>query len=250
MPIVKKEANLSQKVDFLPNPWYNTIRMGEDLPPSSTLPQLSVELPYESRDLELVAGRPTARQMKRAVARVQLLRLAMRGMNAKQAAQAVGLPESTVLLHYRDPEFQEEVMKRVSGALGSSDANFKGKVKTLHERIEEQAEASFQDLVEMLENEKLPLHLRARINQDFLDRCQASQKENTLNVKGLTIDPNQLIVAAQVAMEIDQRRQSPCERSEPSLPPDDFPSPVHPPSSTISSLKAEVVPIEAGRGKR
>ena len=160
-----------------------------------------------ARDLNLIADRPHARVLKQAVNRAQLLRLAMRGITAKTAAKILGVGESVALFHYRDPEFQKEVMRRVSGALQTGDGLFVEKAKTLHERLQEQAERSFEDLIKMLEDDRLQPHLRVKINQDFLDRCSDSQKEATLNHKTVPLDPNQLALAAQTAVEMDLRRE-------------------------------------------
>lgn len=128
----------------------------------------------------------------------------MRGMNASEAAKALGIGHAIALHHYKDPKFQEEVMRRVSSVFGVMDKNFNTKVLSLTERIQQQAEKSFEDLVNMLEDDKLSAHLRVKINQDFLDRCEDTKKEAgvTNNVK---IDAGQLLIAAQVALEMDPR---------------------------------------------
>jgi len=163
---------------------------------------LSLEI--NDRDLELISGPPTARQLKQSVDRVQLLRMAMRGLNASEAAKALGIGKEVALHHYRSPDFQKEVMTRVSNVFGSLDTAYNNRVLTLTERIQAQAEKSFEDLVQMLEDDKLPLHLRVKVNQDFLDRCEDTKKESqvTNNVK---IDASQLLIAAQVALEMDPR---------------------------------------------
>lgn len=218
--------------------------------PSGTTSSGFLSVDITSDDMELVAGRATARSMKMAVDRVKLLRLAMRGLTAKQAAQALGVGEAVAMHHYRDPVFQKTVMERVSKVFGEGDNLFKGRVKTLHERIQEQAERSFEGLVEMLEKDSLPDSIRMKIHQDFLDRSPDSQKEGTLNLK-MPIDAVQLSLAAQVALELDSKRQS--------VPPStigrvvghsDSPPPPPPPPEEETSTRVEMTKVVEIGGRR
>jgi len=75
--------------------------------------------------------------------------------------------------------------------------------RSFHEKLEEQAHKSFEDLVQMLGNPTLQPALRAKINLSFLDRHPESQEGNIRTHK---IDPQALMLAAAVAREMDLKR--------------------------------------------
>jgi len=137
------------------------------------------------------------------VNRIQLLRCAMKGMDAVQAAAVVGLHPQTVRSYYEDPSFREAVRMKVDLALGGVDKAYAKRRKTLHEMIDEQAERSFVDLVTMLEDPELPAHHRIKINQDFLNRSAESMQKTA--IAHAKLDPEQLLAAAKAANEMDKR---------------------------------------------
>lgn len=141
------------------------------------------------------------RLLKQAVLRRQLLRLAMKGVDATQAARIVGCSKWTTREIYREPRFRQEVMGKVEGAFADIDHIFREKKKSLHERIDEQAERSFEGLVSLLDDTDTSNHLKAKIHMDFLDRSAESQKQTVVNHARL--DPQQLIAAARTAVEMD-----------------------------------------------
>ncbi len=141
------------------------------------------------------------KQMSTAVRRQLLLRLAMKGLSAKDAAPLVGCSVACARMVYADPVFRRDVDKMVQGAFADIDSRFIEKKKTLHERLEEQAEESFSDLVNMLRDENLLPSLRVKINQDFLNRSQQTMAQTQVNHAKMT--PEMLIRAASVAREIE-----------------------------------------------
>lgn len=160
-----------------------------------------LSLDFSDRDLSILEE-PTARQLRRSVLRVQLLRLAQRGLKAKQAAQALNIPESQALTHYRDPLFQKEVMLRVSTVFSGSDNEFASRALTLHEKIQQQAEKSFDELARLLQEDVLPTSLKVKVHQDFLNRSEESQPMTKVTHSGMPFDAEKLAIAAVAAEEI------------------------------------------------
>lgn len=134
------------------------------------------------------------------VLRMALLRLAMKGVTAKKAAEILGCNPSTARTHYADPTFKRAVYEKVREAFGEIDEAFETASKTLHERIQEQALKSFQDLVALLERNDLGHAHRIKINQDFLNRCEESQP---LAKHTTQLEPAALARASQVAREME-----------------------------------------------
>lgn len=139
------------------------------------------------------------RLLTTSVVKIQLLRLAMRGFNATEAAKVVGVSAQTARSHYADPEFRSAVAAKVDAAFADIDEAFVRKRKSLHEMIEEQAYRSCEDLIEMLDSPDLHPSLRAKINQDFLDRVE----ESATVQRAVKLEPADLRRAAQVAEEMD-----------------------------------------------
>lgn len=139
------------------------------------------------------------------VTRVQLVRYAMRGMNATEAAKLAGISEATARRHYADPEFRRLVVGRVDRAWVGSDASFNERTKSLAEKIEEQAAKSFDSLVQMLDPDTnggvgISDNLKFRIHTTFLDRHSETAQISKGQFK---IDPLQMMHAAGVAAEMD-----------------------------------------------
>lgn len=144
------------------------------------------------------------RLLSSSVKRVQLQRLAMRGLSAKQSAKLLGISHATAQAHYRDPDFRRAVLNKVDLAFIDSDAAFVERTKTLAERLEEQAMKSFEELQEMLKPDgefgEIPIHIRHKINEGFLDRHASTA---TVQKNHLTMDPVMLKRAAIAANEMD-----------------------------------------------
>ncbi len=153
-------------------------------------------------DLQFVSGPPTARNLRSAVQRIQLKRLAMRGLNAKQAAQALGCGIEAARRYYRDPEFRREVLSCVNGAFEDVDAAFTQEKVSLHERLGDVAEKSFEILERLLEDPETQVHHKIKIAQDFMDRNPESQAGHVVRT-GAISDPDTLAVAARTAREVE-----------------------------------------------
>lgn len=150
------------------------------------------------------AGELQTRLLRTSVVRTQLVRYAMRGMNASEAAKVVGIHPSTARMHYADPDFRKAVLGKVDAAFAGTDAAFLERTKSLTERLEEQAAKSFEELQEMLVPEgkfgTIAAGLRYRVHKDFLDRHAETAPVSRVQVK---LDPMQLKVAAVAAAEMD-----------------------------------------------
>lgn len=135
------------------------------------------------------------------VLRAQLLRLATRGLNAREAAQIVGYAHHTVQKYYREPDFQATVRRRVEHALGDGDERVLEQRMTLADRLRQKSETAFTVLCEMLDDPATHPGYRMKIAQDFLDRNEETQGGSIVTRR--TVDPEQLRHAAQVAAEMD-----------------------------------------------
>lgn len=163
---------------------------------------------FTSEDFCFVDPAPTARALRDSVIRVQLLRLAMRGMRAKDAMRAVGCSEAVARRHYADREFQREVHRRISKAFADSDTQFMYEQKNLGDLIEGQAYSSFHELVKMLDGEygTLRPETRMKIHQDFLNRTADSRQQAAVVH---TWDADALRIAAKTATEMDTSMSTP-----------------------------------------
>jgi hypothetical protein len=143
------------------------------------------------------------RLLTQAVRRAQLARLAIRGVNAKRAAEILGCSHAVVREVYSDPSFRRGVVGRVDDAFADTDEAFAAKKRTLVERVEEKAEVAFEILCAMLEDDKTTPGHRIRIAQDLLDRHAETAPINRQHFK---IDPLELVRASAVAREMDNER--------------------------------------------
>lgn len=143
-----------------------------------------------------------SRLLKTEIAKLQILRLAMEGKTATEAAKVMGLSAETVRGYYRDPEFRLAARKKVEAAFADVDGAFRERRKTLHEMLEEQAYRSCEDLIEMLNSDDAPLlpSLKVKIHQDFMNRVNDSKP---LSGAVMKLDPAELRHAANVAAEMD-----------------------------------------------
>jgi len=141
------------------------------------------------------------RLLRTSVTKIQLVRLAMKGLNATQAAKVVGISKETARAYYAEADFRKEVLSRVDAAFVDIDSAFCSKRKSLHEMLEEQAYKSCEDLVAMLENPDIHPSLRVKINQDFLNRVEDTAQ---FSKQPYRMDAADLQHAAKVAMEVDK----------------------------------------------
>jgi hypothetical protein len=150
--------------------------------------------------------------LKQQVTRIKLKRLAMRGLNAKEASKLVGICAQTAGAIYRDPEFRKEVTASLEGVFDEIDGDFKVKQKTLHEMLEEQALESFNDLVRMLKQGDLNPSLKVRVHQDFMDRAAETAKHSPKSSSAPNLDAEDLARAVQAAREMDEARSTKLRR--------------------------------------
>ena len=155
---------------------------------------MEVDLPLEALELR-------DRLLTTSVTRVQLLRLAMKGLNATQAAKVVNCSPETARQHYADPEFRRAVLARVNEAFEGIDASFRERKATLHELLEEQAYKSCIELIDMVKDDSLHPSLRVKIHHDFLNRVEESAQQTKHSYK---LEPTDLRMAAKTAEEMDK----------------------------------------------
>lgn len=163
---------------------------------------LALHLPS---DLALPASSPApqTRLLKTAITRAQLLRLALRGLNARQASEALSISVYSARSHYADPSFRSQVMTRVEGSLAYADEKFDAQAKTLHAKLAEAGERAFDELVDMLGTKTTPLGLRVKIGLEMMDRhpeLSATRKSEVHHTHALTA--GDLALAARTASEM------------------------------------------------
>jgi hypothetical protein len=123
------------------------------------------------------------RLVTQAVRRAKLLRCALRGVNAKDAARVVGCSHATAMTVYSDPSFQRRVHEQLEGVFEGVDAGFIDRQMSLHERIEQKAKDAFKVLADMLDNNATPPHLRAKVAMDMLDRNPETQAGHSVTTR-------------------------------------------------------------------
>ena len=141
------------------------------------------------------------RRMDTAVLREHLVRTAARGLNARQAAEALGATYQTVLSIYRDPNFRKRVSGRLAQAFEGVDEATEARILTLHEQMQVKGQIAFDVLVGMLEDHEQRPELRAKIALEFLDRQPDTMAGHI--VRHERFDPTALALAAQAATEMD-----------------------------------------------
>jgi len=154
----------------------------------------------EQADLNLDGLEVRDRLLTTSVTKAQLLRLAMKGLNATQAAKVVGCSAETARSHYATPDFRRAVLAKVEEAFEGIDLAFAERRKDLHQMLEEQAYSSCEELIAMVGNPDLHPSLKVKIHQDFLNRVEDSAQQTKHSYK---MDANDLRQAAQVAKEMD-----------------------------------------------
>jgi hypothetical protein len=147
-------------------------------------------------EVELVRDR----LLTTSVTKAQLLRLAMKGLNATEASKIVGCSAETARSHYANPEFRRAVLGKVEAAFEGIDKAFEDRRKGLHEMLEEQALKSCEDLIELVQDPNLHPSLKVKIHQDFLNRVEDSAQQTKHSYK---MDATDLRHAAKVAQEMD-----------------------------------------------
>lgn len=160
---------------------------------------MTVELPSSMPVGQVEVATPSQGQLRQAVRRAHLLRLAMKGLNATEAAQVVGCAPETARAVYSDVEFRKAVLGGMERVFEGIDSEFVRRKASLHEMLEEQAYSSFTALQELLQEDIHP-GLKVKIHQDFMDRCPETQSQRTATLK---FDPEQLALAARAAREMD-----------------------------------------------
>lgn len=143
--------------------------------------------------------------LKGLVLRQQLIRLAMKGLNATRAAALVGCGKDTARGVYRDPDFRKEVLSRVDGAFVDVDNLFVETRKSIHERLAEKAEKAFDVLCDMLDSEETMPSIRMKVAHDILDRNPETQAGHTVTRLNPALGSESLVQAARIAREMDEK---------------------------------------------
>lgn len=135
--------------------------------------------------------------------RARLLRLAANGVNAKRAAELIGVGHQTVLKEYQDPEFRRQVVRLVESAFEDVDSNFEQMQLSLHDRIRLKSEEAFQTLCELMDSKDTHEAVRMKIAQDILDRNPETQAGHTVTHNSIA-EVEELRRAAVAAREMDK----------------------------------------------
>lgn len=151
-----------------------------------------------------------------AVQRAKLKRLAMKGVNAKQAAKLVGLCKETVQAIYRDEGFKRDVLAAVNEAFDEVDDQFRMKQRTIHEEMEMLALDAFDKLKSYIteESNNITDYQRAKLCEGVLDRNLATSKVNrSMTLPTPQLQADTLARAAQVGEEMQQNLQRKLNRA-------------------------------------
>lgn len=142
------------------------------------------------------------KRLPQSTRRMKLLRLAALGLNAKRAAEILGIDVQTVRREYRDPEFKKLALMRLEEAFEGVDEKFEGELLSLHDQIQIKGQEAFDTLCHLLGDKDAPSAVRARIAMDILDRNPNTQAGSIVR-HGTLIDADQLSKAARVAEEMN-----------------------------------------------
>lgn len=146
--------------------------------------------------------------LRREVQRRQILRLALRGFTAKQTSEALGIGYYTVRAWYSEPQFRQQVLSKVEGALAYADELFQKQSKTLHAKIAERSEKAFDKLCEMMDSPGTSDSLKFRICDSFLDRNPEASKHSAVDHTGQVdhrFSTEELALAARAAEEMNSK---------------------------------------------
>jgi len=157
-------------------------------------------LPLKAAELSDYDGL-VERLMTSSVLRAQLLRLAVRGCSATEAARVLKCHPQTAMKIYADPDFRKAAIRKLDRAFGLTDEDFAVEKRSLILRLQEKAENAFSLLCDLLESNDTQPALRVKIAQDFLDRNPETQPGYTVQHK--RFEPEQLMQAARAAREMD-----------------------------------------------
>lgn len=154
-------------------------------------------------------------RVQQAVQRLKLRRLAAKGVNAKQAAEGLGLHMNTVRSVYRDPQFKQEVMAAVNGAFEDIDDEIVARQRSLEEEMEALAWDAFSILKDKLTSgdAKLTDYQRAKLAEGVLDRMQATAKYSKNIQVGTKLEADDLVRASQTAREMEHSLQQKLRRA-------------------------------------
>lgn len=147
-------------------------------------------------------GEGRAGLLKSAVQRAQLKRLALRGLNATEAARVVGCSPYTARAVFRDPGFREGVLGGVDRAFQEVDVAWAAKRQSWAEKLEEAADKAFVKLVEVLDNPDSEKGLVVKVAQDFMNRHPESAAVNHSQVEH-KFSAEELADAARTAQEMN-----------------------------------------------
>jgi len=158
-----------------------------------------------SVDLDLEEGR-----LPRKVLEEKLNRLARAGLSAKDAAEHVSVHPHTARAVYNDPGFRAKVLEKLNVDLAELDDDLKEQTRAWAHALNEQAWASFQNLIEALEDPQVRVRDKIRINMNFMDRNAASvvkrggERDNPTQVVNIDADAVQLAVNASREMDVNR----------------------------------------------
>lgn len=160
------------------------------------------ELRIEPRLAAELAVEASPRLLTTAITRAQLLRGALQGLTATQAAVVCKCSAATARHVYADPSFKAEVLKKVEAAFEGVDLTFVERKKTTFERIQEYGDKAFDELISIMEDTDTHKALKVRVATNILDRIPET-RAGEVHEHHLGFDPEQLSHAAKVAREMD-----------------------------------------------
>lgn len=135
--------------------------------------------------------------------RQKLLRLAAQGVNAKRAAELLGVSHQTILKEYKDREFRKQAFEMVEGAFKEVDEGFTTLQLSIHDRIRMKSEEAFEYLCQVLDDPAEDSRIRVKVATDLLDR-NPETVAGTAVYKGEQIEAEHLAAAARVAEEMNK----------------------------------------------
>jgi len=154
-----------------------------------------------------VRGELSSLDVTQGIRKDELLRLLLAGFSIRDSAQKLHVHKDTLRKYIKEVTFQEELKRANSEIWHAIDEELRfSKLSTL-QKLEEMSELALERIKELISSDDESIALRA--SSDTLDRnAQTSKKSLGLQAEfKIQLSPEQLVLAAQAAVELDQRKE-------------------------------------------
>lgn len=138
----------------------------------------------------------------------ELLRLIVEGYSIKQGALILGCAYATAMNYAREEAFRTQLRGLRSNALEELDKELIQTLRTKAEMIDDLAFLAIDEMKKLLQDSGTHVGVKAKMIDSVLDRCPevSRTKKVDITAKTITMKAEDLLAAAQAAMEVEQGR--------------------------------------------